>query len=219
MVKLVAGVGLNDSKEPVTKNQLINGKSRQVWRCPIYFKWKDLLRRCYSLKQGHPHYESYKHCSVCDEWLTFSNFKSWVGKRCFEGLYLDKDLLFKGNKVYSPETCVLVPNFINCLFTDTLKNRGDYPIGVSLKVKKKQHHRERFQSYCHELDSIIYLGYHDTPELAHKAWQKQKIKSIFKSLAVYQGHKDYDKRVEEALLLRVNLLEEHLAMNSETFKL
>lgn len=41
----VHGVGVNDSLTPVTKNELVNCEWRQVWACPYYMRWKDLLRR------------------------------------------------------------------------------------------------------------------------------------------------------------------------------
>lgn len=48
-------------------------------------------------------------CSVCEEWLTFSNFKRWMEQQDYEGKALDKDLLVSQNKTYSSETCVFVP--------------------------------------------------------------------------------------------------------------
>lgn len=80
--------------------------------------WRRMLDRCYS-EYYHKHNPSYKGCSVCDEWLKLSNFYNWVIKEesgYREGYHLDKDILIKGNKVYSPETCCFVPSEINELF-------------------------------------------------------------------------------------------------------
>lgn len=96
-----------------------------------------MLTRCYnhkSLKKN----PSYIGCSVCDEWLTYSNFKRWYedpinGYR--EGYHLDKDILVKGNKVYSPETCCFVPHSINCLLLTRQRKRGALPIGVTIRHK------------------------------------------------------------------------------------
>ena len=54
---------------------------------------------------------------------------------------LDKDILFHGNKIYSPETCLIVPERINKLFTKSTKSRGEYPIGV-------RERRNRLIAYC-----------------------------------------------------------------------
>ena len=43
---------------------------------------------------------------------------------------LDKDILVHGNKIYSPSTCIFVPQRINTLFVKKDMNRGDLPIGV-----------------------------------------------------------------------------------------
>ena len=43
---------------------------------------------------------------------------------------IDKDILYKGNKIYCPEKCIFVPFSINSLFTKRQNRRGDYPIGV-----------------------------------------------------------------------------------------
>lgn len=78
---------------------------------------------------------TYSECSVCEEWKSFSNFCEWCINYYYEipneEMHLDKDILLKGNKIYSSETCIFVPQRINKLFTKNNKNRGDYLIGVS----------------------------------------------------------------------------------------
>lgn len=50
---------------------------------------------------------------------------------------LDKDLLVKGNKVYSETICVFLPNEINSLLTKRTASRGEYLIGVSWSETNK----------------------------------------------------------------------------------
>jgi hypothetical protein len=78
--------------------------------------WTQMIRRCYSIA-GSP----YEDCEVCEEWLNYQNFADWYyanhydigdGKR----MHLDKDILVKGNRLYSPETCMIVPQRINMIF-------------------------------------------------------------------------------------------------------
>ena len=122
--KLVYGVGINDA-DYITQ-PLINGK--QV-RCHFYEVWKDMLNRCYSEKLQ-AKYPTYIGCSVCDEWLTFSNFKRWMEARDYAGKQLDKDILVTGNKVYSPDTCVFVSGAVNKLLNDSGAARGKHKQGV-----------------------------------------------------------------------------------------
>lgn len=129
--------------------------------------WRSMIYRCYSKKHLYK-YPTYSGCSVCDEWLIFSNFEKWVlsaesGYR--EGYHLDKDILVKGNKIYSPETCCFVPREINCMFTNSASLRGDLPLGVR---KLKQGFFARFSNSGCEL----LLGPFNTAE---EAFQKFKI--------------------------------------------
>ena len=98
-----------------------------------YSYWHGMLKRCYceyDLKK-HP---TYINCEVCEEWHNFQNFAKWYEENYYEIndeiMELDKDILLKGNKIYSPKTCIFVPHRINGLFTKADKSRGDYPIGV-----------------------------------------------------------------------------------------
>jgi hypothetical protein len=93
------GVALNDADYPVVKHGLVNGKVRITWRCPYYTRWYGMIRRCYQDKFTSRNIK-YSECSVCDEWLTFMNFKVWMHNQDWKGKELDKDLICIGNKVY-----------------------------------------------------------------------------------------------------------------------
>ena len=105
----------------------------------IYNTWTDMLRRCYE-----PYFINknlaYINCFVCDEWHNFQNFAEWYEGDYYEvnnqRMCLDKDILVKGNKIYSPSTCLIVPQVINQLFVKT-RIKNDLPIGVGLFDNKK----------------------------------------------------------------------------------
>jgi hypothetical protein len=98
-----------------------------------YVTWTTMLSRCYS-EEYQEKYPTYKDVTVCDEWHNFQNFAQWFEEsynpETMEGWHLDKDILVKGNKIYSPETCCFVPSEINHLFSKSNNKRGKYPIGV-----------------------------------------------------------------------------------------
>ena len=99
---------------------------------PIYIKWYNMLTRCYD--SSHKNYSQYKDCEVCEEWHNFQSFAQWYENNYYEipneKMELDKDILIKGNKIYSPETCNFVPHTINILFTNRKEKRGEFPIGI-----------------------------------------------------------------------------------------
>ena len=135
-----------------------------------YLKWHDMINRCYNAK-FHERQPQYKECTVCGEWLNYSNFKVWYDQHKIQGmsLDLDKDILFKGNKVYSPETCCFVPHAINTLFLSNKSARGDYPIGVSYEKDK-----EKFRAYMAFMGRQIKLGTFDTAEDAFARYKEYK---------------------------------------------
>lgn len=193
--KLVYGVGTNNADYVVRKNETIgyvDGKRKRklVWKCPYYSVWASMLERCYSdkLQDRCP---TYKGCSVSNEWLTFTNFKSWMEKQDFDGLELDKDVLIKGNKVYSPETCMFVTGVVNTFTKDNGVKRGEWLIGVSWNKQK-----EKFQSKCSNpfTKKNEHLGYFTCEKEAHEAWLKRK-NELAHELAGIQT----DERVAKAL--------------------
>ena len=103
-------------------------------RTKVYIIWQSMLMRCYDPYYINK-YPTYIDCYVCDEWLNFQNFAEWFYENIYncnnERMELDKDILIKGNKIYSSDTCILIPHRINVLFIKADKMRGEYPIGLT----------------------------------------------------------------------------------------
>lgn len=149
-----------------------------------YCSWRDMLYRQTEYFKNNN--DTYKLCVVCKEWHIFDNFYEWLidqenyqkwlngDKWC-----LDKDILVKNNKIYSPETCCLVLTNVNTLFVKKDKNRGDLPIGVT-----KNH--KRYMALCsnpYTKNNHEYLGTYDTPIeafIAYKTYKEDLIKKIAK---------------------------------------
>lgn len=124
MRKLVYGVGINDGKYPA----YIDGKVQKE-----YMYWKDMLRRCYDEKVMAKH-PTYIGCYASDNFKSYSYFYEWCKDQIgFDtgGYHLDKDILIKGNKIYSERTCFFVPPELNSVLTSCTNARGDSPIGVT----------------------------------------------------------------------------------------
>ena len=195
--KLVFGVGINDADYVIKKWGTIEVKGKQkqklVWECPYYRAWKGMLMRCYSDKYQEK-YPTYEGCSVSGDWLRFSNFRSWMEDQDWEGLQLDKDLLFEDNKVYSAETCVFVSSMVNLFTTDSGASRGEWLIGVNLDKRVG-----KFQSRCSNpfTKKQENLGYFDCEIEAHQAWLNRKLE-----LAHLLAAEQTDDRVAKALIER-----------------
>lgn len=184
-MKLIYGIGINDADYPLYITETINGKSKIIWNCPYYLRWKNMMQRVYSEKCRHK-YPTYKDCTVCDEWLYFSNFKAWMEMQDWEGKCLDKDILHKGNKVYSPETCVFVPHIVNCLNLDCGKETG---------ITKKRNSK-MFTPRCNNpfTGKQERLGTFKTIGESKEAWRKRK-----DEIACQLADMQKDERVATAL--------------------
>lgn len=161
-----------------------------------YMAWRSMLERALGDKYKKK-YPTYKDCSVCEEWLTLSNFKKWFedpknGYR--DGFHLDKDILIKGNKVYSPDTCCFVPHEINTMFSR--KSSGDLPVGVNrcgglftatVCINYRKHHLG-----CYPTAEEAFNAYKDAKErhiksIAEKYFQEGKItKKVYDALMKYE---------------------------------
>lgn len=127
----------------------------------VYRRWKNMLERCYDPYVINKDSNlTYADCFVCEEWLCFQNFAEWWYKNVYncnnERMELDKDILIKGNKIYSPETCLIVPQRINTLFIKQQRKRGEYPIGICTYCNKEYKY---LRVQCNTLEKKESLGY------------------------------------------------------------
>ena len=187
----VCGVGITGAKYP----SKINGV-----RTKEYGLWKRMLERCYSdaFKNKCP---TYTDCEVSENFLHYEYFYEWCHEQIGfsnEGdenpFHLDKDLLIKGNKVYSETTCVFLPQEINKILTKRTTSRGEYLIGI---YWSKTHKAFKAQVGKNK-GGREYLGYFNTELEAYNAYKTAK-ESFIKEQA--NGWKDkIDVRAYEALM-------------------
>ena len=190
-VPSILGVGVVGDE--VTK---VNGN-----RLKEYNLWQALLSRCYCDK-FHVKCPTYKDCSVSDNFKYYPYFKEWCNNQIGfnvlddKGNYfeLDKDLLIKGNKVYSEDTCCFIPREINVALIYNQTKKGNHPIGVSYsKINNK------FVVYVKKGEgSREYLGYFEDASVAFLAYKASK-EAYLKELANKWKDK-IDLRVYEALI-------------------
>jgi len=140
---------------------------------PAYRIWRDIIRRCYS-SERRPRQGSYKNCIVSESWKNYSNFYKWYNNhiyQCRDKLQLDKDLLSNGKKIYSEETCMIVPYKINrfCVMSKV--------IGATYTKNKKWRSR-----IC-----TTELGIFDKKEDAQRMYLKEKNRLFYELVEDYQS--------------------------------
>jgi hypothetical protein len=177
----VCGVGIIGSKYAA---RLPHGKQTKE-----YETWRSMLRRCFDddRKLLQP---TYNDITCCNEWLLYENFYEWLHSQSNFNKWLnskkwaiDKDIIVKGNKTYSPETCCLVPKNVNNLFIKCQNTRGKYPIGVGKQYKN-------FTAKCQNqfTGKTEPLGTYKTIEEAFQAYKRYK-EALIKQVA----KEEYDK--------------------------
>lgn len=169
--KTVYGVGyFGEGIHRSSRNNRMNHK---------YKTWHEMIRRCYDKKKlkSNP---SYFDCTVCDEWHNFQSFGDWYDNNFYqiegEQMHLDKDILVKWNRVYSPESCIFVPARINCIFTKNGgKKKDDMPFGVI----QNNHKTKIYTAKCaDDKGKTMYINSFNTVEEAFNAYKKHKELSI-----------------------------------------
>ncbi len=161
-----------------------------------YMLWTHMLQRCYSdtLKKKYPTYEG---CEASENFKYYEYFYEWCHSQIGfgnEGWHLDKDLLVKGNKVYSEDSCIFLPNEINLLLTKRTASRGKHLIGVCWHNTSKSFvARVRINKGKSE-----HLGYFTTEIEAFNAYKKAKESFVKEQAEKWKGK--IDERAYEALM-------------------
>lgn len=160
--RTVRGIGYNSGG--VYKRSEGNKPTR------FYNLWLGLFNRCYADYQLERR-PSYKGCTVDERWHDYQEFAKWCDEHKYSdlGYQLDKDILIKGNKIYSPETCCFVPREINMLFVSAARARGEFPQGVHYYKPL-----DKYKAIVRINGKHKQLGYHDTPEQAYEVYKREK---------------------------------------------
>lgn len=165
-----------------------------------YTLWLDMLKRCTEKFQAR--YPTYKGTTCSENFKSYTFFYEWCNRQIGfknkaangKSWHLDKDLLVKGNKHYSEDNCVFIPQSINLLLTKSDSIRGDNPLGVHRSRK-----RSMFTARCKDGNGVNrYLGNFSTPSEAFKCYKLHKESVMRRVAEEYETQIDY--RAYKALL-------------------
>lgn len=203
---LIYGVAENDVG--VAVSWTIDGRR---YKAADYSKWMAMIQRCYS-DYGKKHNSSYVQHSVSGDWLKFSNYRKWYKDNEIEGFDIDKDILSKESKIYSPETCVFVPKNINRMLVLPKKNKLPYGVHYEKSSGKYKAQGQVGGKYRN-------LGRYCNAQDAHFAWQKSKSFEIEKAVKEYAQSPHFNTKVADALLQRVWKINLDMSKKQETLEI
>ena len=183
LARTVFGVGYLDGCKGYSNNKASSN----------YVRWFGMLARCYDkyTKEVQP---TYQQCTASESFKSFALFEEWAISSIGSDnpkWHLDKDILVKGNKVYSEDTCCFVPREINNLFVLRTNDRGSHLIGVNKSSDIFYARMMRDGKYRH-------IGQYDTSEEAFYAYKEAKEKHIKEVANKWKGQ--IDIRVYNALM-------------------
>lgn len=166
---------------------MYNGKLKKS-----YEVWCSMINRCYNEKTLNRQ-PTYKDCYVCKEWHCYATFEKWFNENYYEieneKVALDKDILIKGNKIYSCNTCCFVPIRINSLFIKNDADRGKCPIGVYYEKSTN-----KFVANCNTINQKnVRIGRYDTQEEAFEAYKE------FKENYIKEVANEYEDKIPKKL--------------------
>ena len=174
------------------------GKYNRTYDRKLYNTWYHMLLRCYDPYSLNSKNITYRDCIVDKRFHCLQDFGKWFEENYYEipgeQMCLDKDILCKGNKVYSRDTCIFVPQTINSLIVKSYITKHDnLPIGVCYH---KSHNK--YMASCSILvnnkNKIITIGYYDdsiTAFNAYKLFKEKYIKTVADKYKNYIPEKLY----------------------------
>lgn len=160
-------------------------------RTEAYARWVNMLGVCYNTHRN-PKSASYMGCFVNPVWHNFQNFAEWYETHPSKGkgYELDKDIIKENNREFSPDHCLLVPKEINILFKKDYTKTSNLPKGVNAV-------RERFRASAYGK----HIGYFDTADEAHEAFNKKRKQMIIKTALEWQDQ--LDQRAFDVIIQRM----------------
>ena len=195
--KLKYGVGINDVMIP------------GFVYTRTYRTWSGIIKRTDMRDPKLMEYEKnkcYNDCTLDPRWFKLSVFKEWVEQwDDYENKEIDKDILIPGNKIYGPETCLMVRPLINTFFKPNIKR--DLPRGVSRNISYRDGSRGGKNLYRAQITKVgekkknqsrlgmISLGYYPTIEEASAAYESAR-----KEQLQFLIETETDIRVKNALI-------------------
>lgn len=175
-----------------------------------------LVAKCTPTSYYTTKFPTYADCSNGFE--NFQQFAEWCnstegyGERYNGKLWcLDKDVLIQGNKMYSPERCCFIPEFVNNFFVIRGRGRGAYPVGVT----KAGGRSKRYTARCNNFSGREALGNFITPMGAHMAWIEAKMEHLLAVIKLYSSLTGSRKDVVTSLEGRYTFLNNHLKSGTE----
>ena len=165
MRKPVFGVGVNNA-DYMQQPSTVGGRLT----CPAYRAWKSIMSRSYNEK-FHKIEPAYSSVVVASEWVGFMNFRKWWILNYVSGYHLDKDIIGSG-KVYGPNDCIYIPQWLNAFVMKGESKRGNSPTGVSKDTRSA-----RFVAQCNNpiTNKREFVGYFSTEVKARDAYLERKI--------------------------------------------
>ena len=169
-----------------------NNKEKKSYRM-----WLEMMTRCYGNRKVTTN--SYNDVIICDEWHIFENFENWFLENYYnineERMTVDKDILIKGNRIYSPTNCLIVTQYINSLFASVNFNK----IRCGTCFIKNYN---MYKASCKRIDSKnSFIGYYENIEDAHNAYIITKREVIRQIADKYkQEYKQFPNKVYQAMI-------------------
>lgn len=170
----------------------VNGS---VYHTVSYSKWTSMVKRCKAVGKKD---RTYADCEVGEYFSGYQRFAEWhvhqIGYDT-EGYHLDKDLLVAGNRIYTPDVCVLIPHELNAFLLDSAASRGSAPRGVHFN---KAHNK--YRAYITIGGEQTHLGYSEEVDEAYEVYVKAKEKEALRwHSRLTSGEYVVDPRVIERL--------------------
>lgn len=172
------GVGYMGMRTPYKKSQEY---------ARAYEVWSSMMKRCYN--KNCARHTWYTDCEVDERWHNFANFFKWYNEHYYnlpEGMGdvdLDKDMKFHNNKIYGPDTCLLIPAPINRMIYHRITTQSNLPLGVTYNKKNGLY---RARGRIDRKD--VLFGYYPTIEEAFARVKFEKEREIRKTAELYKPY-------------------------------